>query len=244
MIGDGRSPRRATRCVPARRARRSTTTTRRGAPSRRRRTRARLAARRRHRGRRASGRVLPRCRLPTGPKPSVSSRSARLASGCGGERAHAVEPLERVLGGDLRVLGQERRVVDGRDDEAMRSPSGSSKPTLASSRRRAVATRSRAGSPRSRATHRSRRATPTVCTIPAPARPRRTPGYSKKVMSAPGRPGLVGVEEVVDGRVVLVHRLLHEPEAENACVEVDVSRRVGGDARHVVDAVEAHACPA
>ena len=27
-----------------------------------------------------------------------------------------------------------------------------------------------------------------VCTIPAPARPRRAPGYSKKVMSAPGLP--------------------------------------------------------
>ena len=28
----------------------------------------------------------------------------------------------------------------------------------------------------------------TVWTIPAPARPRRAPGYSKKVMSAPGLP--------------------------------------------------------
>ena len=49
---------------------------------------------------------------------------------------------------------------------------------------------------------------------------------------------LVRVEEVVDGRVVLVDRLLHEPQAEDARVEVDVSRRVARDARHVVDAVE------
>ena len=28
----------------------------------------------------------------------------------------------------------------------------------------------------------------TVCTIPSPARPRRAPGYSKKVMSAPALP--------------------------------------------------------
>jgi hypothetical protein len=28
----------------------------------------------------------------------------------------------------------------------------------------------------------------TVCTMPAPARPRRAPGYSKNVMSAPGLP--------------------------------------------------------
>ena len=54
-------------------------------------------------------------------------------------------------------------------------------------------------------------------------------------------PGLVGVEEVVDGRVVLVDRLLHEPEAERAGVEVDVLLGVGGDRGDVVDAVELHA---
>ena len=53
-------------------------------------------------------------------------------------------------------------------------------------------------------------------------------------------PGLVRVEEVVDGRVVLIDGLLHEPEAEDARVEVHVSRRVGRDARDVVDPVEAH----
>src|SRR6185295_19824057 len=51
---------------------------------------------------------------------------------------------------------------------------------------------------------------------------------------------LVGVEEVVDGRVVLVHRFLDEPEAEDANVEVDVARSVGGDARDVVDTLELH----
>ena len=53
-------------------------------------------------------------------------------------------------------------------------------------------------------------------------------------------PLLVRVEEVVDGRVVLVDGLLHEPEAEDARVEVDVARRVRGDAGDVVDAVQAH----
>ena len=53
-------------------------------------------------------------------------------------------------------------------------------------------------------------------------------------------PLLVRVEEVVDGRIVLVHGLLHEPEPENAGVEVEVPGRVGRDARHVVDAVEPH----
>ena len=51
---------------------------------------------------------------------------------------------------------------------------------------------------------------------------------------------LVGVEEVVDGRVVLVDRLLDHPQAELARVELDVRRRVAGDARDVVDAFELH----
>ena len=55
-----------------------------------------------------------------------------------------------------------------------------------------------------------------------------------------GAPLLVGVEQVVDGRVVLIDRLLHEPEPEHAGVEVDVRRGVAGDAGHVVDAVESH----
>jgi len=59
---------------------------------------------------------------------------------------------------------------------------------------------------------------------------------------AAGAPLLVGVEEVVDGRIVLVDGLLHEPQAENADVEVDVAGRVAGDAGDVVDTLEAHRC--
>ena len=51
-------------------------------------------------------------------------------------------------------------------------------------------------------------------------------------------PALVRVEEVVDGRVVLVDRLLHEPQAEHPGVEVDVPRRVTGDQSDVMDAFE------
>ena len=51
---------------------------------------------------------------------------------------------------------------------------------------------------------------------------------------------LVGVEEVVDGRVVLVHGLLHEPKAQRARVEIDVRRRVAGDARHMVNPLQLH----
>ena len=51
---------------------------------------------------------------------------------------------------------------------------------------------------------------------------------------------LVGVEEVVDGRVVLVDRLLDEPQPEYAGVELDVPWRVRGDRGDVVDALELH----
>ena len=51
---------------------------------------------------------------------------------------------------------------------------------------------------------------------------------------------LVCVEEVVDGRVVLVDRLLDQSQAEHAHVEVDVARRVAGDRSDVVDSLEAH----
>ena len=56
-------------------------------------------------------------------------------------------------------------------------------------------------------------------------------------------PGLVGVEEVVDGRVVLVDRLLHHPQAENARIEVDVRLRLSGDRGDVMYPLQAHICP-
>jgi hypothetical protein len=55
-----------------------------------------------------------------------------------------------------------------------------------------------------------------------------------------GRAALVGIEEVVDGRVVLVDRLLDEAQAEHARVEVDIARSVGRDRRDVVNAFESH----
>ena len=52
---------------------------------------------------------------------------------------------------------------------------------------------------------------------------------------------LVAVEEVVDGRVVLVDALLDEAQAQDAGVEVEVARGVAGDRGDVVHAVELHA---
>src|SRR5512133_1701748 len=52
---------------------------------------------------------------------------------------------------------------------------------------------------------------------------------------------LVAVEEVVDGRVVLVDALLDQAQTENAGIEVDVLRGVAGDRGDVVYAFELHA---
>ena len=76
--------------------------------------------------------------------------------------------------------------------------------------------------------------------IPAPARPGTRLRVLEEGHVAAGVALLVRVEQVVDGRIVLVDALLHEPEAERAGVELDVPRRVPGDARDVVDALELH----
>ena len=49
---------------------------------------------------------------------------------------------------------------------------------------------------------------------------------------------LVGVEQVVDARIVLVDGLLDQPEAQHPRVEVDVAGSVTGDQRDVVDAFD------
>ena len=182
---------------------------------------------------------LPAVVARRGAKPSVSSSSARLALGLAENARTASKPWSAMLGRNLRMLRDERRVVDRRDDEpvaqALRILEASRPP---SSRATHVGLARESLLPEVERRVRRRRAT-RPC---APSRRRRaraaTPGYSKNVMSLPGAPGLVRVEEVVDGRVVLVDRLLHEPQAEDARVEVDVARRVGRDARDVVDAVE------
>ena len=51
---------------------------------------------------------------------------------------------------------------------------------------------------------------------------------------------LVRVEEVVDGRIILVHGLLDEPQPEEPGVEVDVPARVCRDAGDVMDPLELH----
>ena len=158
------------------------------------------------------------------PERLLEERTARV--GRGGVRANGVEPLERVLGRNLGMLGEERRVVDGgRRRAGGGAPRDPSNVTPTSSRVDGVGLR---GEPALPEVERSVRADAPLHGVHHPRA--RAPAPDARVLEerdvAAGRPVLVGVEEVVDGRVVLVDRLLHEPEAENACVEVDVPRRV------------------
>jgi hypothetical protein len=53
-------------------------------------------------------------------------------------------------------------------------------------------------------------------------------------------PFLIRVEEVVDGRIVLVDRLLNHPEPQRAGVEAHVLGSVPGDAGHMMNAFQLH----
>ena len=77
-------------------------------------------------------------------------------------------------------------------------------------------------------------------TMPAPARPGGDAGELEEGEVGAGAALLVGEEEVVDGRVVLVDGLLDQAQAQHARVEVDVALRVLGDRRDVVNSLELH----
>ena len=60
---------------------------------------------------------------------------------------------------------------------------------------------------------------------------------------AAGRGFAVGIEQVIGGDVVLIDRLLHEAHAEQAGIESDIARRIGGDGGEMMDAGELHGVP-
>src|SRR5262245_11772113 len=51
---------------------------------------------------------------------------------------------------------------------------------------------------------------------------------------------LVRVEDVVDEWIVLIDALAHQPQTQDAGIEVDVLQDVAGDARDVMNAFEPH----
>ena len=73
---------------------------------------------------------------------------------------------------------------------------------------------------------------------PGPVRHRARPVEEGDVGA--GRALRVGIEEVVGGHVVLVHRLLHQAQAQHVAVEVQVDGRVAGDGGDVVQAEQGH----
>ena len=181
--------------------------------------------------------MTPRSSSDTEAKPERLLEQLTARAGLG-ERAHGIEALQRMLCGNLGMLGDERRVVHRRHDEPMTQ-------TLRILERHAVVVTGRACLSREPAlpeVQRGVRSHPPLHRVHHPAAcaaAAHTRILEERDVAA-RRARLVGVEEVVDGRVVLVDRLLHHPEPENARVEVDVAGRVARDTRHVVDAVETH----
>ena len=86
------------------------------------------------------------------------------------------------------MLGEQRRVVDRGHDEAVAETLRvlERDPVVVAGDRVSASDASRLSQKSSASSEATRHCT--VCTIPAPARPRRTPGYSKNVMSLPGVP--------------------------------------------------------
>jgi hypothetical protein len=60
---------------------------------------------------------------------------------------------------------------------------------------------------------------------------------------AAGRGDAVAIEEVIGRHVVLVHGLLDQPQAHDACIKGDVAWRVGGNGGQMMDAGELHDGP-
>ena len=150
-----------------------------------------------------------------------------------------MEALQGQLAGNLGVVGDQRLVVDLDDGQLVVEPLGVGE---AQGRRRARASIPLAASRFSQKSSASSEPTRQTirCTSPAPARPRRHAGELEEGEVGAGAALLVGEEEVVDGRVVLVDRFLHQAQPHHPGVEVDVALRVVGDRGDVVNSLELH----
>jgi hypothetical protein len=151
-------------------------------------------------------------------------------------RAHAVEAQQRVLARHAGTRRRQRLVGHVNDEQLVLEPFGigEQQARLGSRRLRQAALPEverlrRADAPEDPVDHAVAR---------APAREARV--LEERQVAAGTRVG-VGVEEVVDGRVVLVDGLLDQSQPEHAHVELDVGGGVSRDRRDVVDPFEAHA---
>ena len=170
---------------------------------------------------------------------SCSSTKA-LPAGLRAVGAHAFEAPQRKRSRDLGVIGDQRLVAARVDDELVVEALGIGEQQTAaveSLRLDAVVAEAR----RPEADRLGRRDTPDDAVHHARTR---TARHRARVLEerqvGAGLGVLVTVEQVIDGRIVLVDGLRGHPQAEHARVEVDVARRVAGDRGDVVDAVEGH----
>ena len=163
-----------------------------------------------------------------------------LYCGLRGVGAYAVEALQRELGGDLGVLGDQRCVGARAHGELVAQALGIGeaqaiahalvRDALGAEALRPEAQRLLGGDARDDPVHH-----------PGARAARDGARVLEEGQLRAGAALLVGVEQVVDARIVLVDGLGHQSQAQHAGVEVDVARRVARDRRDVVNAFEPHA---
>ena len=65
-------------------------------------------------------------------------------------------------------------------------------------------------------------------------------GQSKNVKSVPGDPPAVRIVKMIRRDVVLVDRLLHQPQAKGLCIKSMIRRSIRRDGSQVMKSVEVH----
>jgi hypothetical protein len=152
--------------------------------------------------------------LPAPVGAREAERLEQVAAGLGLRRvrAHGVEALQRVLGRHLGVLGDQRGVAHVRDQQLVVEPLGVGEQQVVAV---ALDLDAGVGQPLRPEVDRRRGSDPPDDAVDHAVT--RAPRGGARVLEErqveAGVGVLVPVEEVVDGRVVLVDRLLHEAEA-------------------------------
>ena len=172
-------------------------------------------------------------------KPSVSSSRAALRSGSAAYARTAWKPWSASSAGISGCLAISGSSVVSTDSELVGQALGVVEHEAVLEADRLVPASGKALGPE---VERLRAADPPDDPVDHP-RARPSPRDARVLEERDVRAGialLVGVEQVVDRGVVLVDRLLDQPQPEHAGVEVDVLLGVGGDRGDVVDALELH----
>ena len=154
-------------------------------------------------------------------------------------RAHSLEALQRELGRDLPVARDQRLVGAIDDDELVRHALGVGERKAGARALRGDALAAEAVGPE---VERLARADPREDAVhhARPRAARRRTRVLEERQIGPAAAELVGVEEVVDARIVLVDGLLDHPQTQQASVEIDVPGGVARDRRDVVNPLQLH----